>query len=92
MNTFCILVYPNKFVILKAKRDSASLPEFSVVHEVPCSREIQSVIWVHHVLFIATEDEVPILIYVTPITSSHNAVYARSNVIFFVQADIFPLQ
>ncbi|KAF1329223.1 hypothetical protein FI667_g6253, partial [Globisporangium splendens] len=54
-NRFCALIYPN---CVKVYRATASPPDLVCLHEIPTFQTAQSVKWVNHTLFFATEDEI----------------------------------
>jgi hypothetical protein len=54
-NRFCALVYPN---CVKIYRATASPPDLVCLHEIPTFQAAQSMKWVNHTLFFATEDEI----------------------------------
>lgn len=54
-NRFCALVYPN---CVKIYRATATPPDLVCLHEIPTFQTAQSLKWVNHTLFFATEDEI----------------------------------
>ncbi|OQR81496.1 hypothetical protein THRCLA_11681 [Thraustotheca clavata] len=54
-NTFCAMIYPKKFIILRAQNNGAVL---QTLHKVATPRPIISALWVHQTLFTATEDDI----------------------------------
>ncbi|KAF0743510.1 hypothetical protein AaE_008534 [Aphanomyces astaci] len=52
---YAVLVYPTKCHVIKWEGHSSKLLP---LHEMSTPRPVQSVLWVHHALFTATEDEI----------------------------------